>query len=107
MGLYFVSLLVNCFVFCTSKKKVFDATCILYLKNVHVNAEISLTVGEMSKVLVSIKQIVSIRGYYLAEIPAKPGLSEGSVSEIKRAALMRANSNGDTSINLHQKTEEM
>ena len=77
------------------------------MKNVHVNAEISLTVGEMSKVLVSIKQIVSIRGYYLAEIPAKPGLSEGSVSEIKRAALMRANSNGDTSINLHQKTEKM
>ena len=57
--------------------------------------------------MVSIKQIVSIRGYYLAEIPAKPGLSEGSVSEIKRAALMRANSNGDTSINLHQKTEKM
>ena len=39
--------------------------------------------------LVSIhKQIVSIRRYYLAEIRAKPPLSEGSVPEIKTPALM-------------------
>ena len=71
-----MSLLVNYFVFCTSKKEIFDV-----IKNLQTLFALKMDMFPTQTVLVStsgllsIKQIVSIRGYYLAQIPAKPGLS--------------------------------